>query len=111
VGELGCAMLDLASHILKACDHHAIASLQTRLYEELLREGKERDIPKRRTRSLRLALIRALPMCVPGLRPPAVSLVHDCELQTESRLKIALMADLVLNQAFTAVWFLCAKRY
>jgi hypothetical protein len=104
-------MLDLASHILKACDHYAIASLQTRLHEEFLRERKGRDIPKRRTRSLRLALVCALPMCVPGLRPPAVSWVHDCELQTESRLEIVLMADLVLNQAFTAIWFLCAKWY
>jgi len=41
-------------------------------------EGK-RDIPKRRTRPLRLALVRARPMCVPGLRPPAVSWIHDRE--------------------------------
>jgi hypothetical protein len=104
-------MLDLASHILKACDHYTIASLQTRLHKEALREGKGRDIPKRRTRSLRLALVRALPMCVPGLRPPAVSLIHDCESQTESCPEIALIAGLLLKQAFAAVWFLCTDWY
>jgi hypothetical protein len=103
-------MLGLASHILKACDHYTIASLQTRLHGEVLYEGRGRDIPKRRTRPLRLALFGARSMCVPGLRPTAVSLVHDCELQTESRLRIALMADLGLKQAFTAIWFLCAMR-
>jgi hypothetical protein len=59
------------------------------------RGKEERDIPKRRTRPLRLALVRARPMCVPGLRPPAVSWVHDCESQTEDHPIIALTADLV----------------
>ena len=64
-------------------------------WADTTRRKGERDIPKRRTRPLRLALVRARPMCVPGLRPPAVSWVHDCESQTEDRPIIALTAGLV----------------
>jgi hypothetical protein len=55
------------------------------------RKGK-RDVPKRCTRPLRLALVRTRPMCVPGLRPPAVSWIHACEEQTEDRLIVAVIA-------------------
>lgn len=46
-----------------------------------LGEGR-RDIPKRSSRPLRLALVGARPMCVPGLRPPAVSWIHGWGWQT-----------------------------
>lgn len=80
-------------------------------WADTTRRKGERDIPKRRTRPLRLALVRARPMCVPGLRPPAVSWVHDCESQTKDRPIIALTADLVLwccSRPFTVVERLCA---
>lgn len=101
VGELYCAM-GLASHISSACDHDAIASLQTRLDGEMLLDVGGRDIPKRSTRPLRLALVRARPMCVPGLRPPAVSWIHACESQTRDCPMIVLIANLVLDRTLVA---------
>lgn len=83
-------------------------------YTDSTRRKGERDIPKRCTRPLRLALVRARPMCVPGLRPPAVSWVHDCESQTEDHPIIALIVDLVFSccsKPFAAVERVCAVLY
>lgn len=58
---------------------------QRRLCRQFPPDKGRRDIPKRSSRPLRLALVGARPMCVPGLRPPAVSWIHGWGSQTVDR--------------------------
>lgn len=107
VGDGGRAVLrddgSRKPHVERLRSQHDRELTNEHVWADSTRWRGERDIPKRRTRPLRLALVRARPMCVPGLRPPAVSWVHGLRSQTENHPTAALMSDLVLMRAFTGV--------